>query len=79
MTPFWVSFHRFALFVNLFFFNLQLHPFGKFSLNLSGIRLITPNQAIEKCTEVSSINKKKSKILILGKNVVRLEADATHL
>ena len=79
MTPFWVSFHRFALFVNLFFFNLQLHPFGKFSLNLSGIQLITPNQAIEKCTEASSINKKKSKILILGKNVVRLEADATHL
>ena len=50
MTPFWVSFHRFALFVNLVFFNLQLHPFGQFSLNISDIRLITPYQAIEKCT-----------------------------
>jgi len=65
--------------VNLFFFNLQLQPFGKFSLNISGIRLITEIQDIEKCTEVSSIDKKKSKFLILEENVIRLDADATHL
>jgi len=65
--------------VNLFFFNLQLQTFGKFSLNISGIRLITENQDIEKCTEVSSIDKKKSKFLILEENVIRLDADATHL
>ena len=65
--------------MNLFFFNLQLQPFGKFSLNISGIRLITENQDIEKCTEVSSIDKKKSKFLILEENVIRLDADATHL
>ena len=79
MTPFWVSFQRFGLFANQFFFNLQLHPFGKFSPNLSGIRLITQNQAIEKCTEVSLIDEKKSKFLILEENVIRLDADATHL
>ena len=65
--------------MNLFSFNLQLQTFGKFSLNISGIRLITEIQDIEKCTEVSSIDKKKSKFLILEENVIRLDADATHL